>query len=237
MSWGQKKKRNSSKDVFVGMQVKPIIPINYFNAGPIDLSDTLTDLTIGSKLGYNIGMVLRKDFTNLLSFETGISYTRRNYAIKTYESKRDTTDYSDFGMIAYQIPLQALVYIRLSEKWYMNTSGGIGIDMYASHVQSIGDNSLIQHLSLRRYWMHFSLLANVGFEYRTEKSGRFYLGASLVNPFQPITNTKMDYYYGNTARKRYETQLTGIYLTLDLRYFFPNNTKKQYVKTERDHNA
>lgn len=216
----QSNKNKGSQSVKFGMQFKPIIPINYFGAGPQVLADTVAEVTVAPKLGYNIGMVVRKDFSDLLSFETGINYIRRNYNIDAYEAKRDTSAHTDFGFVSYQIPLQGLVYIRLSEQIYMNTSGGVGIDWYASHVQSNSDNALIQHLSLRTYWMHFSVLANIGFEWRTEKSGGFYLGASFVNPIKKITDTKIDYYYGNTSKQRYETQLNGTFITVDLRYFF-----------------
>lgn len=218
----QKSNSNKKKEFIFGAQIKPIIPINYFGAGPVDLTDTVTSLSINPKMGYSIGMVLRRDFTNLFSFETGINYTRRNFDIIANEPKRDTSDIADFGFVSYQIPLQALVYIRLSENFFMNTSGGLGVDWYASSVVSSGENGLIQHLSKKAYWMHFSALANVGFEYRTETKGRFYLGASFVSPLKPITNTVVRYYYGNTDFKRYDTQLNGTYITIDLRYFFPN---------------
>lgn len=217
----QSKKKKSPQDAKFGVQFKPIIPINYFGAGPQNITDTLIDMTISSKMGYNIGMIVRKDFTNLLSLETGINYTRRNYQIETYEAKRDTSDYSDFGFVAYQIPIQGLVYIRLSDNIYMNTSGGLAIDFYPSHVQSHGQNYLIENLSYKRYWMHFSVLANIGFEYRTEEKGGFYLGASFVNPIKNILRTKVNYYYGNTQKKQYEIQQPGTYITVDLRYFFP----------------
>lgn len=218
----QKKKNNKAKDYVFGAQFKPIIPINYFGAGPVDLSDTLTNLSVDPKFGYSLGMVLRRDFTNLFSFETGINYTRRNYNIVADDFRRDTSDIADFGFVSYQIPLQALVYIRLSENFYMNTSGGLGIDWYASGVLSSGENGLIQHYSNKYFWMHFSLLANVGFEYRTEEKGRFYLGASFVNPLKAITKTNIRYYYGNTDYKKYYTELRGTYITIDFRYFFAN---------------
>lgn len=216
----QTSKKKKTTEVKFGVQFKPVIPINYFGAGPQTQLDTIAEVTVAPKLGYNIGMVMRTDFSDLLSFETGINYIRRNYNLDAYEAKRDTSDHTDFGFVSYQIPLQGLVYIRLSEQIYMNTSGGLGIDWYASHVQSVGENALLQHLSLRRYWMHFSVLANIGFEWRTEKSGGFYLGASFVNPIKPITDTRIDYYYGNTDRQRYEMNLKGTFITVDLRYFF-----------------
>jgi hypothetical protein len=221
-----KSKSKKTKEYVFGAQFKPIVPINYFGAGPVDLSDTVTNLSINPKMGYSFGMIMRRDFTKLFSFETGINYTRRNYDILASGDARDTSDVADFGFVSYQIPLQALVYIRLSENFYMNTSGGIGIDWYPSHVQSIGENFLLQHLSLKRYWMNFSLLANVGFEYRTEDIGRFYIGASFVNPFNTITDTKIDYFYENNRKQRYTTQLSGTYITIDFRYFFADKEKK-----------
>lgn len=216
----QSNKKKGSREVKFGVQFKPILPINYFGAGPQTDQDTIAAITVSSKPGYNIGMVIRKDFSDLLSFETGINYIRRNFDIDAVDLSKDTGDYSDFGFVSYQIPLQGLVYIRLSEQLFMNTSGGLGIDWYASHVQSVGQNALLQHLSLRRYWMHFSILANVGFEWRTENSGGFYVGASFVNPIKKITDTRIDYYYGNTDKQRYDMELSGTFITVDLRYFF-----------------
>lgn len=218
--YAQADKKKGAQEVKFGVQFKPVVPINYFGAGPQTEMDTIAQVTVAPKLGYNIGMVVRTDFSDLLSFETGINYIRRNYNLDAYESKRDTSDHTDFGFVSYQIPLQGLVYIRLSEQLYMNTSGGLGIDWYASHVQSVGENALLQHLSLRRYWMHFSVLANIGFELRTEDAGGFYVGASLVNPIKRITDTRIDYYYGNTDKQRYEMNLSGTFITVDLRYFF-----------------
>lgn len=220
-TFSQSNKKKSAQEAKFGLQFKPIVPINYFGAGPQNITDTIVDMTVSSKFGYNLGMVVRKDFSQLLSFETGINYTRRNYKIESYEAIRDTSDYSEFGFVAYQIPVQALVYIRLSENLFMNTSGGFAFDFYPSHVQSRGDNYLIENLSFKRYWMHFSVLANVGFEWRTEENGGFYLGASFVNPIQKIISTRINYYYGNTEKKQYELQQPGTYITVDLRYFFP----------------
>ncbi len=221
VNYAQSNKKKGDLETKFGVQFKPVVPINYFGAGPQTAADTIAEVTVSPKLGYSIGMVVRTDFSDLLSFETGINYIRRNFDIDAYEAKRDTGDHADFGFVSYQIPLQALVYIRLSEQIYMNTSGGLGIDWYASHVQSVGNNALLQHLSLRRYWMHFSLLANIGFEWRTEKAGGFYVGASFVNPLKQITDTRIDYYYGNTDKQRYELNLNGTFITVDLRYFFP----------------
>ena len=64
-----------------GLQFKPIVPVSYFNAGPVSLSDTIVKIEIKQKTGYSMGMIIRHNITNLISFETGINYVRRNYKI------------------------------------------------------------------------------------------------------------------------------------------------------------
>ena len=70
--------------------------------------------------------------------------------------------------MSYEIPIQGLIYIRLSEDLYMNTSLGIAVNWYASDVRSVGPNGILVQTSERAQWANFSLLANIGFEYRTK---------------------------------------------------------------------
>lgn len=221
------KKARTIDDRFFGVQVKPIIPINYFGMEPTFIEDTIATISIYNKASYSMGMVMRRNFTDKLSLETGINYVRRNFLITSYETARDTSDRSKFGFVNYEIPIQFLVYIRLSKHLFMNVSSGFGLNFYASSVQSSGENFLIQHLSLKKYWMFPSFLTNLGFEYRTPKKGSFYIGASLVNPFDVIIESKVNYYYTNSIFKQYNADLKGSYFTVDLRYFFANVKKKE----------
>mgnify|MGYP006144392587 CR=1 FL=1 len=220
------KKARTIDDRFFGIQVKPIIPINYFGMEPILLEDTIASFGIYNKASYSMGMVMRRNFTDKLSLETGINYVRRNFLITSYESARDTSDRSKFGFVNYEIPVQFLIYIRLSKELFMNVSSGFAFNFYASSVQSSGENFLIQHLSLKKYWMFPSFLTNLGFEYRTPKKGSFYIGASLVNPFDVIMESRINYYYTNNLFRQYSTNIKGSYFTVDLRYFFANVSKK-----------
>ena len=54
----------------VGIQLKPIIPINYFGGGPIQLSNEFATFDLTSKLGYSFGMVVRHGFTKMISIES-----------------------------------------------------------------------------------------------------------------------------------------------------------------------
>tara|TARA_B110000285_G_scaffold156813_1_gene174949 strand:+ start:154 stop:822 length:669 start_codon:yes stop_codon:yes gene_type:complete len=204
-----------------GLQLKPIVPVSYFQAGPLNLSDTIVDIEIKQKLGYSMGMIIRHNITNLISFETGINYVRRNYAIAATSKIGTLNDQLEFGFVNYEIPLQALVYVQLSKRIYMNVSSGIGLNAYPSHVISSGENLLLEQLSLRGRIIGLSYLANIGFEYKTEEKGNFYLGASLVTPLSPITETKIKYEYQNATFSEFTAFLNGNYITIDLRYFFP----------------
>jgi hypothetical protein len=213
----------------IGFQVKPIIPINYFGAGPIDLSITDTaSINISSKMGYCFGMVIRQGITKSVSLETGINYTRRNYKLTGSSPISNTTDTADFGFVSYEIPFQGLIYIRLADQLYMNTAVGVGINFYASDVASKGRNFLIDHYSERAYWANLSFLSNLGVEYRTKEKGYFYIGASLNTPLWPVALTNLKYYYQDNNSVKFEpTYLNGNYLTLDLRYLLPPNEKKK----------
>ena len=204
-----------------GLQLKPIVPVSYFQAGPLNLSDTIVDIEIKQKLGYSMGMIIRHNITNLISFETGINYVRRNYAIAATSKIGTLNDQLEFGFVNYEIPLQALVYVQLSKRIYMNVSSGIGLNAYPSHVISSGENLLLEQLSLRGRIIGLSYLANIGFEYKTEEKGNFYLGASLVTPLSPITETKIKYEYQPATFSEFAAFLNGNYITIDLRYFFP----------------
>jgi len=213
----------------IGLQVKPIIPINYFGAGPIDLIVTDTaNINVSSKLGYSFGMVIRQGITKSISIETGINYTRRNFKLSGSSVFENSSDVGDFGFVSYEIPIQSLIYIRLDEKLYMNASIGLGINFYASDVASKGENFFIDHYSERAYWINLSFLSNLGLEYRTKENGYFYLGASLNTPFWPIALTSLKYYYQDNNNVRFNpVYLNGNYLTVDFRYFLPQNEKKK----------
>jgi len=213
---------SQTKGTTFGFQFKPIIPIDYFNAGAQNLEDSVITVNLSPKFGTNAGVLIRQSIGDKFAIETGISQTKRNYQIKAKSKVSSTTDNSDFGFVSYQIPVQGLFYIQLSQNIYMNTTAGIGIDMYPSNIFTVGENVYLSNLTLRRKWLNFSLLANLGLEYRTEEKGTFYFGASLNNPFKNIAVSKFNYTYTTAKTTQVSTLLNGNYLSLDFRFFFPD---------------
>lgn len=205
-----------------GIQLKPIIPSNVIGSKSDENIENNINFKIENKAAFSFGMVARYGFSDLLSFETGLNFTRRNFRIEITDNQ--TNIKSDFKFITYDVPLLALVYVQLGEQFYMNAAGGFSIDFLPSDWETSGSN--FRHVSYRTEWLIPSLLANVGFEYRSYKSGYFYIGSSYHLPFRDLTSTNVAYYRNGNVNdiQNYDAisnfKLQGSYLTLDLRYFF-----------------
>lgn len=211
-----------------GIQIKPVFPIGFLGTGKqtvlVDTANVKFDLSL--KSGYSFGMVIRKNFSDLLALETGINYVKRKYRLDI--SDENFSEGSDFRIIGYEIPASLLVYIRLGEKIFMNASMGASADMYASNVQS-GSTSH-STLTVRNHTFQAAIIANLGWEYRSEQNGYFYLGASLHRPFDSELTTRVSYKRNAKELEVYQP-LSGSYLTIDLRYFFYEDPKKKKKKT------
>ena len=207
----------------VGIQIKPIFPNSYVVSGTnTAIQDKVTyDVTLHS--GYSMGMVIRHGFSDLLALESGINYIKRSYRLRIVDE--NFTGDSRFRIVGYEIPVNLLVFIRLGEKMFMNASMGPSLDMFASDVQSY--DYYFSHRSFRKSIFQPAVTANLGCEYRTPKSGYFYLGVSYHRPFSYIYVTKINY----QGKKAVIESLAGNYLTVDIRYFFYEDPKKKVKKT------
>jgi len=206
----------------VGVQYKPIFPVGFLGTGKQSSTPELVTFDVELKSGYCAGMVIRHNFSELLALESGINYVKRKYNLTI--SDADFKGKTEFRIIGYEIPVNLLVYIQLGEKLFMNASMGPSLDMFASNVQSYDE--YFQHVSFRNHIFQASVLANLGWEWRTEESGYIYLGASYHRPFSFIYLTKIEYRYRGKDEST-DQKLLGNYLTLDLRYFFPENKKRK----------
>ncbi|MBS1765198.1 MAG: hypothetical protein JSS90_09550 [Bacteroidetes bacterium] len=212
--------------ITAGFQFKPIFNNDFFGAGAQSVSKGGAMVTVKPNSGYCAGMVIRRGFSNRISLESGINYTRRNYTIQLTD-----TNYShqnNFKFIGYEIPVSLLVYIRLGQKIFMDASLGNSFDFYPSDIY-IGDDEF-ESEGLRKSWIKPALIANLGAEYRTEKAGYFYLGFSFHRPYSFIYRSRTLFSHKNY--QIFQTDISGNYLTVDIRYFFNeeplNKQKKRY---------
>ena len=216
-----------------GFQVKPIIPTGWVSPKTIsyDVDEFHTD--ISQKSGYSLGGVIRFGLTKTIAIETGISTTQRRYRIQS--SVADSNVFSDQNIrfVSYEIPISALFYIRLTEKFYMNASIGVS-GVYTptlARVSYLKENSKHQifHTILAKKFQ-MDVLANIGFEYRTKDAGIFYVGASVKVPVQPMLYMSSQYNYDGYVLRNdpYRAgKIAGSYISLDIKYFFPLTTKSK----------
>ncbi|MFI5204849.1 MAG: outer membrane beta-barrel protein [Flavobacteriales bacterium] len=219
-----------------GFQIRPLFASKFFGAGEVTESDRHLETTIKPRLGYTFGMIIRRGFSPKFSLEMGINYFKRNFTMINVDDSLAITDESGFGIVSYEIPIQTLFYIRLSKKMYMNVSMGTSFNWFASDVRSLGENQAFsQYTEISKGWLKFALLGNIGWEWRTEKAGFFYLGASLHRPLFPIGTSYVKYDQG-PWKYDLEIPLTGGVLTIDFRYFFHEMPHKKTKKTTKPAN-
>ncbi len=213
----------------LGIQLKPMVPSQFFGTGPVRQLSEQTDALLENQLGWNSGVVIRRGLNNMWSLETGISMVQRNYKV-TFESLRfGFSESMSYRLVGYEIPIQALIYVQLGKQWFINGSGGVALNFYPSNLEKFGstvvDTTFIDYhmKTYRNKWMLPSVLANLGFEYRTKESGFFYIGASYHRPLSEIalSNLRIE---SNGSGNDTKFFLNGTYLTLDLRYFLPESS-------------
>lgn len=214
-----------------GFQIKPIFSSDLLNTDSEKSSINGVDFFVQTTSGYSGGMVIRHGITGRLSIETGIGYTKRNYELAVKNSNENIT--GDFSIVSYEIPLMGMVFIQLWEKIWMTTALGLGIDMFASDIFTSDES--YKHLSLRRGVIVPAFAANLGYEYRTDKSGYFYFGATFHRPFEGIYNSRIQYLNADPIEESI-LPLSGTYGTIDFRYFFhqdPNKVKKKEMSVKK----
>jgi hypothetical protein len=110
----------------------------------------------------------------------------------------------------------------------MNASLGFALTFKPTHVgiyNSPGGYHAFSHTGFTRGKVGVDANANFGFEFRTEKKGFFYLGASARVPFSPLFDLVADYrWQGKLVRAIGEVD--GSFLSINFKYFFPNIKNK-----------
>lgn len=164
---------------YFGFQVKPILPGVFIGTTSFENNVGGFHTTFKQAVGYSFGGVVRVGLTNLIAIETGINLNQRTYHFDS--SVPDSNIYVDSRLryVTYDIPLSALFYIRLADKIYMNASVGAALSYNPTaagvRIMPNGYHDIRQTALGKK--LVGEAIANIGFEYRTDKSGIFYLGA------------------------------------------------------------
>ncbi len=218
-----------SKTTSVGLAYRPIFPLNFIGTGEETQIVDDVNFTTGLQHGFSGGMIIRRGFTDQLALEVGINYVKRNYTLSITDSSTIIED--QFRIIGYEIPVSILALIQLGEAVYMNASLGAGLDAAASSVRTAGAE--FEQIAIKKHTVNPALNANVGWEYRTPSSGSIYLGATYHRPIAEIYSNSVLYRKnGNDVIAR--NQLSGSYLTVDLRYYFAAEKDPKKKKKTRE---
>ena len=89
----------------IGFTLSPLIPIDYFGAGPLLLENNFSNIELSSKIGYQFGMLMRNTKSKNITLESGILFCRRNFKFKGENIKDTLMDmaiYSLITMILYE---------------------------------------------------------------------------------------------------------------------------------------
>lgn len=222
-----------------GIQFKPIFSNKFFDTGPVTVQKDYLQVDFKPKGGYSFGMVIRKGLTDRISLESGINYTKRVYNTTFLDLDSLVTADLAYRFISYEVPIQALFFVRLGDQFWMNGAGGVCIDLYASDViayEFVNQNSFkydFEVRTFRRSIAQASILANYGFEYRTKEDGYIYLGLTYHRPFNSMAISEATYLRDNFPTK-ITTPLSGNYLTVDLRYYFQEEPQKKKKKQKNN---
>lgn len=219
-----KSKKKERFPSYFGLQVRPVLPTRYVGEPNVTLTNAEFSTTISQKLGYSFGGTVRAGLTKLLAFETGINFTQRQYGVTMSVADSNIFATNDLTFISYDVPVNALVYVQLSEKFYMNASLGAALTFKPTSVGILtlpGGKYSFTHTGAVNSKGAIDFNANVGFEYRTEKSGFFYIGGSARIPFQPVFDLVAQYKYDGYKNTVYGS-VDGTFLAIDFKYFFPN---------------
>jgi hypothetical protein len=210
-----------------GLQYKPIVPNTLIGTFEQDFNLTPFSSTVRQKFGHSFGMLVRVGISDRISLETGLGITQRNFNLNYALADSGYTGTDQVEIISYNLPITALVFIQLGEQWFMNTSLGAAITAFPSDVRtfvSIGSNERFQQEGAYRSKVQGAMLANIGFEFRTKSKGTWYLGGAYHLPFIPIMTFAMSYEHP-TGSLVVRDNIRGSFLTVDLRYYLPENKK------------
>ena len=233
--FGQKSNAN---EFLFGFQLRPIVPNAYLNTAIETASLPNFTYTAKSNVGISFGSIIRKPIGKFWNLETGLNYVKRSYSLGfNLNDSVQVNSTQNMTFIAYEIPIQALIYVRLGKAWYMNASAGISLDFFPSETETFSSEKVdstyydFSQKTFRIRWSALAAQSNLGFEYRTEKQGYYYIGASFHRPFGRIAGTQA-LVESTSGSDRLWLSLSGSYFSVDLKYFLYDKYKTKKAVTE-----
>lgn len=241
--------------ITAGPEVNLVIPTDFGTKNDGFFNDTM--VRFSPNISFRFGMNIRFDFSRIISLQSGLYFINRSYTITGGVTNTSRNGFesimfesSPLRYTGFEVPLMALFYVQLSDRWFMNNSVGFSFDFFPSSVRKRVEVDLNDYYAIvggRNSWFRPSIKAAVGFEYRSEKSGYFYFGGQFHRPLLALFEAQTQRQNGEGQSKWYEIinengvdktyfryteqSITGTYFAVDVKYFFPNKTKNKFTAT------
>ena len=229
----QTKAQSSDRKTTFGIQFKPLLEEGFIGSSQLNIKNDIFQSVFNQKQGRSFGAILRFPVWNNLYIETGLAQIKRNYTVNYTTLDSNFIASKDISFTSHDIPLNALVFIKIANQLYLNTALGVSFVHNPSNVASqikYGNNVLFKAEGRKRSSFALEFNVTTGVEYRNTKYGNYYLGISGRIPFKPIFDVATMYQNISTKDILYGS-LSGTYVSLDFRYFLPK-TKKPKISTE-----
>jgi hypothetical protein len=193
--------------------------------------------SLNQKTGFSYGALIRADYTKSISLEVGLNYIQRQFnAQMSYtDSITSISDSNKLTFINYEIPLTGIVKIQMGQKLFSTAGLGPSFSYKPTNVALIdqpgGPHTFYHSGTVKKFGI--DLNAQIGFEFRTRKSGIYYIGSAVKVPTNYLFNWGGKYSKQNSSQYFIDfTKVNGAFLTIDLRYYLPKikNSGLQFIK-------
>jgi hypothetical protein len=224
--------------VTIGPELSMILPTDFGARKDVLFQDTM--YRFFPNLSYRFGACLRFDFSKTFSFQTGIFYISRSYTSQVGKANPIKTEVVEeyynrrMNYVGFEIPMMGLFYVQLGRKWFMNNAVGFSVDFFPSSIAVVDNTTPYVSYGGRNSWCVPAMKAAIGFEYRSDNAGYFYLGGQFHRPFFPIFDGFTERYniipYGYQSA---DIPQSGTYFSIDVKYFFPTGKKNKWTESNK----
>lgn len=209
---------------YFGVQVRSIIPTNFVGNPITTLQKDGLQASLQQTIGYSFGGIVRVGLTELIALETGINFSQRYFKVQGSIADSGIYVTNQLGFIQYDLPLNGLIYIKLTKRFFANASLGVTAGFKPTSIatqNNIDGSKFFYHTGFVNKKASLDLNGNLGFEFRSKKTGFYYLGTTVRLPLAPLF-TYIATYRNQGYKVTQYGDVSGAFLGIDLRYFFRN---------------
>jgi hypothetical protein len=128
--------QSSDRKTTFGIQFKPLLEEGFVGSSQLNIKNDIFQSVFNQKQGRSFGAILRFPVWNNLYIETGLAQIKRNYTVNYTTLDSNFIASKDISFTSHDIPLNALVFIKIANQLYLNTALGVSFVHNPSNVAS-----------------------------------------------------------------------------------------------------